>query len=49
VAAARRNAQSDATLETVFLARAQSVAPAFLVAATAPPSFDRALASSLEP
>ena len=26
-----------------------SVAPAFLVAATAPPSFDRALAASLEP
>jgi hypothetical protein len=49
VAAAKRTAQPDPTLETVFLARAQTVAPAFLVAATAPPSFDRALASSLEP
>jgi hypothetical protein len=48
-ATARRNAQPEATLETVFLARAQTVAPAFLVASTAPPSFDRALASSLEP
>lgn len=48
-AAAKRAAQPDATLETVFLARAQTVAPAFLAATTAPPSFDRALASSLEP
>ena len=49
VAAERRGEQPDATLETVFLARAQTVAPAFLVASTAPPTFDRALASSLEP
>jgi hypothetical protein len=47
-AAARRN-ETEPTLETVFMARAQTVAPAFLVATTAPPSFDRALASSLEP
>jgi hypothetical protein len=47
--AAKRSAQPEATLETVFLARAQTVAPAFLVASTTPPSFDRALASSLEP
>ena len=49
VATQQRSRQPDPTLETVFLARAQTVAPAFLVAATAPPSFDRALASSLEP
>ena len=48
-AAARREAQPAPTVETVFLARAQTVAPAFLVAATAPPTADRALASSLEP
>ena len=49
VATQQRSRKPDPTLETVFLARAQTVAPAFLVAATAPPSFDRALAASLEP
>lgn len=41
--------EADASWEEVFLASAEAVAPPFLTATTAPPSFDQVLASSLEP
>lgn len=46
--ASSRN-EADTTLEEVLLATAEAVAPPFLTATTAPPSFDVVLASSLEP
>lgn len=46
--ASSRN-ESDATLEEVLLASGEAVAPPFLTATTAPPSFDVVLASTLEP
>jgi hypothetical protein len=48
-ASASRGNEADASLEEVFLATADQVAPPFLTATTAPPSFDQVLASSLEP
>ena len=45
----RSRSEAEATLEEVFRATAETAAPAFLVAATAPPSFDRLLATTLEP
>jgi hypothetical protein len=39
----------EATLEEVFLAAAERVAPSFPASSSSPPSFDRVLASSLEP
>jgi len=46
--ASTRN-EAEPSLEEVFLASAETVAPPFLTATTAPPSFDQVLASSLEP
>ncbi len=46
--ASSRN-EAEASLEEVFLASAEAVAPPFLTATTAPSSFDQVLASSLEP
>ena len=46
--ASSRN-EADTTLEEVLLATAETVAPPCLTSATAPPSFDVVLASSLEP
>lgn len=46
--ASTRN-EAEPSLEEVFLASAEAVAPPFLTATTAPASFDQVLASSLEP
>jgi hypothetical protein len=46
--ASTRN-EADASLEEVFLASAEAVAPPFLTATTAPASFDQVLAASFEP
>jgi len=46
--ASNRN-EAEPSLEEVFLASAETVAPPFLTATTAPASFDQVLASSLEP
>lgn len=46
--ASSRN-EVDTSLEEVFLASGEAVAPPFLTATTAPASFDQVLASSLEP
>ena len=46
--ASTRN-EAEPSLEEVFLASAEPVAPPFLTATTAPASFDQVLASSLEP
>lgn len=46
--ASTRN-EAETSLEEVFLASAEALAPPFLTATTAPASADQALASSLEP
>lgn len=46
--ASTRN-EAETSIEEVLIATAEPVAPPFLTATTAPPSFDVVLASSLEP
>jgi hypothetical protein len=48
-ASASKRSEAEPSLEELFLASAETVAPPFLTSTTAPASFDQVLASSLEP
>lgn len=48
-ASASKRSEAEPSLEEALLASAETVAPPFLTATTAPASFDQVLASSLEP